>query len=80
MQPRPPTAFHFRHAMILALAAGSLLAASAVRAELPRQRPAPGGVVHVPLGESAQAPRASLDGIPLLVAKQGTQWTAVVNQ
>ena len=78
MQPRPPAAFHFRHALTLALAAGSALTASAAEAELPRQRPAPGGVVHVPLGESAQAPRASLDGIPLLVTKKGTQWTAVV--
>ena len=79
MRPRSPTAFHFRHALTLALAAcTALAAAAATTTELPRQRPAPGGVIHVPLGESEQAPRASLDGVALLVTKKGTQWTAVV--
>lgn len=78
MRPRSLAASGFFHALAFALAAAHALTASAIETQLPLQRPAPGGVVTVLLGESAQAPRASLDGIPLLVRKQGAQWAAVV--
>ena len=46
--------------------------------ELPAQRLAPGGVARIALGESATAPRASFNGVPVLVLQDGTQWLAVV--
>ena len=44
----------------------------------PQARPAPGGVALVPLGPSADRPRARLAGAPLLVAGSPAGWTAVV--
>jgi murein DD-endopeptidase MepM/ murein hydrolase activator NlpD len=42
-------------------------------------KPVPGGVAVVPLGEQAQAPRASYLGKPVLVVKEdGKQWIAIV--
>jgi murein DD-endopeptidase MepM/ murein hydrolase activator NlpD len=57
-----------------------LLAASLIcdAAELPQQRPAPGGIVRVALGSAGTAPHAHLDGVPLLVVRDGDQWTAIV--
>ena len=46
--------------------------------ELPQQRLAPGGVARVALGQSVEAPRASFNGMPVLVVNDGTQWTAVL--
>ena len=46
--------------------------------ELPAQRLAPGGVARIALGESATAPRASFNGVPVLVLQDGTQWLALV--
>jgi murein DD-endopeptidase MepM/ murein hydrolase activator NlpD len=45
---------------------------------LPGERRVPGGVALVPLGPAATAPRASLDGRPVLVAGNPAGWTAVV--
>lgn len=42
-------------------------------------KPVPGGVAVVPLGEQAQAPRASYLGKPVLVVREdGKQWIAIV--
>jgi murein DD-endopeptidase MepM/ murein hydrolase activator NlpD len=42
-------------------------------------KPVPGGVAVVPLGEQAQAPRASYLGKPVLVVKEdGARWIAIV--
>jgi len=42
-------------------------------------KPVPGGVAVVPLGEQTQAPRASYLGKPVLVVKEdGKQWIAIV--
>ncbi len=56
----------------------ALLPLQALAAELPQQRLAPGGVARVALGASAEAPRVSFNGVPALVVKDGTQWTAVL--
>jgi murein DD-endopeptidase MepM/ murein hydrolase activator NlpD len=47
-------------------------------ADLPQQRLAPGGVARVALGAAPEAPRASFNGVPVLVVKEGTGWTAVL--
>lgn len=44
----------------------------------PQQRLAPGGVARIALGTSEQAPSASFNGVPVLVVKDGAQWSAVV--
>jgi murein DD-endopeptidase MepM/ murein hydrolase activator NlpD len=46
--------------------------------ELPQPRSVPGGVAVLPLGASAQAPKVSYDGRPVLVVGDPTGWTAVV--
>ena len=57
----------------------SLCAWTACHAEaLPAQRAAPGGVVEIALGESADRPTARLGDQPLMVVRNGTGWTAVV--
>ena len=55
-----------------------LLAPLAWAADLPRQRLAPGGVARIPLGVSIAEPRASVDGIPVLVVQDHARWTALV--
>ena len=52
--------------------------ASAHAIDLPQQRLAPGGIAHIALGASATAPSASYHGVPLLVVREGAQWTALV--
>jgi len=68
-------AFTCRPAFALALL-GACAAAAAT--ELPQQRLGPGGVARVALGASADAPRASFNGVPVMVVRVGSQWTAVV--
>jgi murein DD-endopeptidase MepM/ murein hydrolase activator NlpD len=46
--------------------------------DLPEQRLAPGGVARIALGASAQPPRASFNGLPVLVVNDAAQWTALV--
>jgi len=46
--------------------------------DLPEQRLTPGGVARIAIGASPAAPRASFDGVPLLVVREGSHWTAVV--
>ena len=46
--------------------------------ELPQQRLAPGGIARISLGASAEAPRARVDGVPVMVLRDGAQWVAVV--
>jgi murein DD-endopeptidase MepM/ murein hydrolase activator NlpD len=61
------------------MAAALIGAASAAHAAgLPQQRPGPGGVVLIALGTSAEAPQARFNGTPVLVVRNGGQWTAVV--
>ena len=60
-------------AVLFTLAAGAALAI-----DLPEQRLAPGGVARIALGASAQPPRASFNGVPLLVVGDAAQWTALV--
>ena len=45
---------------------------------LPQQRLAPGGVARIALGPAAEAPRASFNGVPVMVVRDGSQWVAVV--
>lgn len=54
------------------------VAGSAFGRTLPRAAAVPGGVAIVGLGESVQAPVASLDGQPVMVANDGARWNAVV--
>jgi murein DD-endopeptidase MepM/ murein hydrolase activator NlpD len=58
------------------LAAAQPALATAI--ELPRQRITPGGVAQLALGASTEAPKASFNGVPVLVVRDGNQWTAVV--
>lgn len=50
---------------------------SAPAAELPEHRPVPGGVLVLPLGSAAQAPRVTLAGQPVLVWGSPAGWTAL---
>jgi murein DD-endopeptidase MepM/ murein hydrolase activator NlpD len=63
---------------ILAAAALLVAAGFAAAADLPEQRLAPGGVARVALGSSASAPRASLNGVPLLVLRDHGEWIALL--
>ena len=56
----------------------SILATSAGAIELPQQRLAPGGVARIALGTSADAPHVSVNGVPVLVTRDGAQWVAVL--
>jgi murein DD-endopeptidase MepM/ murein hydrolase activator NlpD len=47
-------------------------------AELPEQRLAPGGVARIALGAAAEPPKASFNGVPVLVVRDGAQWAAIV--
>ena len=60
-------------ALTLALTA---LAGEAI--ELPREHRVPGGVATIALGASAEAPSARFNDQPVLVVKDGAQWTAVL--
>jgi murein DD-endopeptidase MepM/ murein hydrolase activator NlpD len=62
----------------LAALALFLVASLAQAIDLPQQRLAPGGVARIALGASAEPPRASLGGIPVMVLRDGGQWIAVV--
>ena len=64
-----------RSAAVLALLLVTTLAPAA---ELPQQRLAPGGIARISLGASAKAPRARVDGVPVMVLRDGAQWVAVV--
>ena len=44
----------------------------------PAHRPVPGGVVRLALGPSEARPRASRDGVPVLVVGTAAGWTALV--
>jgi murein DD-endopeptidase MepM/ murein hydrolase activator NlpD len=61
-----------------AMLAAAVSTASAAAVELPHQRISPGGVARINLGAAADAPRASLAGVPVMVVRDGTQWVAVV--
>lgn len=61
----------------LALAA-CLLALRVAALELPSPRSVPGGVALLELGAAREAPRASFDGVPVLVVGDPGGWTAVV--
>ena len=61
-----------------AFAALLLFAALAHATESPQQRLAPGGVARIALGPSTEAPRASFNGVPVMVVRQGSQWLALV--
>jgi murein DD-endopeptidase MepM/ murein hydrolase activator NlpD len=61
-------------ALLLALSAA---AATSVQ-DLPTSRSVPGGVAVVDLGPAEVAPRASIDGKPVLVVQAASSWYAVV--
>jgi murein DD-endopeptidase MepM/ murein hydrolase activator NlpD len=61
-----------------AVACAAMLALPTTATELPQQRLAPGGVARVALGVSAEAPRATFNGVRALVIKEAGQWTAVL--
>lgn len=44
----------------------------------PIHAPHPGGIAVVALGNNADAPEASFDGKPVLVARSGDEWLAIV--
>ncbi|MDX5410081.1 MAG: peptidoglycan DD-metalloendopeptidase family protein [Thauera sp.] len=70
---------HRRCAIAAALALLAWLAAlPAAAGELPRARSVPGGVAVVELGPALVAPRASVDGVPVLVSGRPGGWVAVV--
>ena len=64
-----------RSAAVLAFFLATTLAQAT---ELPQQRLAPGGIARISLGASAEAPRARVDGVPVMVLRDGAQWVAVV--
>lgn len=55
-----------------------LVSATASALDLPQQRLAPGGVARLALGASSEAPQVSFNGIPVMVLREGSQWTAVL--
>jgi murein DD-endopeptidase MepM/ murein hydrolase activator NlpD len=72
----PSRRLHTRR--LTAFLAGSLACVWTFALELPQQRKVPGGVALLALGASAQPPRASFNGNPVLVVGDATRWTAVV--
>jgi len=64
-------------ALTLALP-GALAAFAAHAVELPREHRVPGGVATIALGASAEAPSVRFNDQPVLVVRDGAQWTAVV--
>ena len=73
MNPMPKT---LRTLAVLAMLALPTLAAHAI--ELPREHRVPGGVATIALGTSAEPPSVRFNDQPVLVVKDGTQWTAVL--
>lgn len=76
-QPMTSTPNLARRATVVAFAlffAAPLMGAP----NLPEERLAPGGVARIALGPSAEQPKASFNGLPVLVIPDATQWTAVV--
>ena len=71
-----PTITTLRSTLLALALLSHAITASAV--DWPLQRRAPGGVVRLPLGASAEAPRVSIDGKPVLVLRDGAQWTALL--
>ena len=67
-----------KHLFLFVCAMVCVAALPAWAIDLPQQRLAPGGVARVALGPAGQAPRATFDGVPVLVVKDGTQWSAVL--
>ena len=64
---------------VAAFAFATIALAPPARAiELPRPSSVPGGVALLDLGASADAPSASLAGVPVLVVGDASRWTAVV--
>ena len=64
-------------AVCAALLAQPAAAASSLQ-DLPTSRSVPGGVAVIDLGPADVAPRASIDGKPVLVVQAGPSWYAVV--
>ena len=56
----------------------ALLAGTAHAIDLPEQRLAPGGVARIALGPAGEAPRASYQGVPVMVVRDAGQWVAVL--
>ncbi len=56
----------------------ALTALAAHAVELPREHRVPGGVATIPLGASAEPPSVRFNEQPVLVVKDGAQWTAVI--
>lgn len=56
----------------------ALLAVAAHAIDLPEQRLAPGGVAHIALGPAGEAPRASYQGVQVMVVRDAGQWVAVL--
>jgi len=71
----PTTSLALRLLAALMLSAPSL---GAHAVDLPREHRVPGGVATIALGESAEPPRVLFNGQPVLVVKDGAQWTAVL--
>jgi len=69
---------HSLHKRALGAALLTLAATAVVATPLPQQRLAPGGVARIALGVSEQPPTATYNGVPVVVVKDGAQWTAVV--
>ena len=67
-----------KHLLLFVRAMVCVAALPAWAIDLPQQRLAPGGIARVALGPSGEAPRATFDGVPVLVVKDGTQWSAVL--
>ncbi len=72
--------FQLRPRALVLLLAGlaGLAALPAGAIDWPSQRLAPGGVARIALGASADAPSASFNGVPVLVLRDGGEWTAVL--
>ncbi len=65
-------------AAVLAATAACAAAGAPSLADLPTHRSVPGGVAIVDLGAGDAAPKASIDGKPVLVTKAQSSWYAVV--
>jgi len=72
----PESISSFIRACACAIVCG--FAAVAHATDLPQQRLVPGGVARIALGASPEAPHASFNGVPVLVLRDGAQWTALV--
>jgi murein DD-endopeptidase MepM/ murein hydrolase activator NlpD len=66
-----------RVGLLLPLLVGLIAPGGAWAVDLPREHRVPGGVATLDLGASAERPKATFNGVPVMVVGSAARWTAV---